>query len=337
MPVSREVGILASIFAIAAALSAAMQTSWKSTVVALTLMIDQVGDLKLDSPEDGLIVAISAAQTIAVAVGIPLAIIMVFAVAASAVQNPTWFVRSRIKPDVKRISVFAAFGRLFSRRTLVEFSKTLTKFIVVSITVSVYLGRNQAEIFNVVIMDPIAIPVHVAAQVAGLITFVVVVMLGIVGADWLWTRFKWRADLRMSKQEVKDEQKQSEGDPIVRARQRSLARDRARRRMISAVPRATMVIANPTHFAVALRYVREELATPIVIAKGLDNIALKIREIAESHGIPVIEDKALARSLYAAVKPDRPIPPEFYKAVAEVVLFLMSRNQSSQTSSRRAP
>jgi len=130
----------------------------------------------------------------------------------------------------------------------------------------------------------------------------------------------------MSKQEVKDEHKQNEGDPLVRAKRLSLARDRARRRMLTAVPKATLVIANPTHYAVALRYISGDSGAPMVVAKGLDNIALKIREIAEANDIPVIEDKALARSLYAAVSLDRPIPPEFYKAVAEIILYLMSRS-----------
>jgi flagellar biosynthetic protein FlhB len=116
-----------------------------------------------------------------------------------------------------------------------------------------------------------------------------------------------------------------DGDPILKARMRSLARDRSRRRMMTNVPRATLVIANPTHYAVALRYVREETGAPIVVAKGQDLIALRIRQIAEENGIPVIEDKPLARSLYDSVQVDRMIPPEFYKAVAEIVLFLMVR------------
>ena len=109
---------------------------------------------------------------------------------------------------------------------------------------------------------------------------------------------------------------------------RSLARDRARRRMMAAVPKATVVIANPTHYAVALRYVREESGAPLVIAKGQDLIALKIRQIAEENGVPVVEDKLLARSLYESVEVDKMIPPEFYKAVAEIILFLMARGSS---------
>jgi flagellar biosynthetic protein FlhB len=148
---------------------------------------------------------------------------------------------------------------------------------------------------------------------------IVVVMGLIAGVDLVWSRFHWRQDLKMTKQEVKDELKQSEGDPIIKSRLRSLARDRARRRMMTAVPRATLVIANPTHYSIALRYVREEDSAPIVLAKGQDLVALKIREIAEANNIPVFEDVALARSMYKQVSVDSVIPQQFYQAVAELI------------------
>jgi flagellar biosynthetic protein FlhB len=129
----------------------------------------------------------------------------------------------------------------------------------------------------------------------------------------------------MAPQEVKDERKQADGDPHIKARRRSIQRSRARKRMMNAVPRATLVVANPTHFAVALRYVRSEGGAPRVVAKGQDLIALSIRRIAEENGIPVVEDKALARSLYAKVEVDQMIPVEFYKAVAQILLRLQSR------------
>jgi flagellar biosynthetic protein FlhB len=129
----------------------------------------------------------------------------------------------------------------------------------------------------------------------------------------------------MSKHEVKEELRQAEGDRMIKARLRSLRLDRSRKRMLSAVPRATMIVVNPTHYAVALRYVRAEGGAPMVLAKGADFIALKIRSIAEEHAIPVVEDQPLARSLYAAVDVDRPIPAEFYRAVAEIVHLIQQR------------
>jgi flagellar biosynthetic protein FlhB len=153
---------------------------------------------------------------------------------------------------------------------------------------------------------------------------IVFVMGAIAAADFIWQRFHWKQDLRMTKQEVKDELKQSEGDPIVKSRIRSVARDRARRRMMAAVPRATLVIANPTHYAIALKYVREEDAAPLVLAKGQDLVALKIRELAEANGVPVFEDVALARSMYKQVSVDSVIPQQFYQAVAELVRIVYS-------------
>lgn len=137
--------------------------------------------------------------------------------------------------------------------------------------------------------------------------------------DIFATRHFWYEDLRMTKQEIKDEMKQSDGDPMVKARQRSLARDRARKRMMADVPRATLVVANPTHYAVALRYDAEETGAPIVVAMGQDLIALRIREIAEEHEIPVFEDPPLARSMFAQVSLGTLIPSEFYQAVAELI------------------
>jgi flagellar biosynthetic protein FlhB len=154
---------------------------------------------------------------------------------------------------------------------------------------------------------------------------IVFVMAAIAAADFIWSRFHWRRDLRMSKQEVKDEFKQSEGDPIVKSRLRSLARDRSRKRMIAAVPRATLIIANPTHFSIALKYVREEDSAPLVLAKGQDLVALKIREIAKQHNIPIFEDVALARSMYKQVSVDSVIPSQFYQAVAELVRVVYSK------------
>jgi flagellar biosynthetic protein FlhB len=151
------------------------------------------------------------------------------------------------------------------------------------------------------------------------ITLVVLVATALVAiVDFFWTRYHWFTELKMSRHEIKEENKQSQGDPFVKGRQRALMRDRARRRMIANVPRATMVIANPTHFAVALRYVREENDAPIVVAKGQDLIALKIREIAETNGIPVFEDPPLARYGFAQFSLDSVIASVCYKAFAEL-------------------
>ena len=175
--------------------------------------------------------------------------------------------------------------------------------------------------------DPRDIPERLFAIVLKLLAGTALAAGLLVAADLVWARLSWGRALRMTRQEVKEEFKEMEGDPTVKARQRSLALNRNRKRMMSAVPRPTLVIANPTHFAVAIRYVRQDGGVPMVVAKGQDLVALPIRAIAEAHGIPVIENKLLARSLYDAVRVDQMIPPLFYRAVAELTHYLNARNR----------
>ena len=170
--------------------------------------------------------------------------------------------------------------------------------------------------------DPYALAEHIVGLLIRLLGAICVAAFLLGSFDLVWSRLHWKRDLRMSKQDVKDEQKQMQGDPLVKARLRSLALERSRKRMMSAVPSATLVIANPTHYAIALRYVRAEGGAPKVVAKGMDLIALKIREIAEQNDIPVVEDKALARSMYDLVEVDMMIPAAFYRVIAELIHFL---------------
>ena len=156
-----------------------------------------------------------------------------------------------------------------------------------------------------------------------LIFTVVLAVLVIAIADFVYQRYAHLKKLRMTKQEVKDEYKQMEGDPLVKSRIRQVRMERARHRMMDAVPRADVVIVNPTHYAVALEYKMETMDAPVVVAKGLDNLALRIREIAEEHEIPIVENPPLARALFASVELDQSIPAEHFKAVAEVIGYVM--------------
>jgi flagellar biosynthetic protein FlhB len=189
------------------------------------------------------------------------------------------------------------------------------------------LGGERKTVIDALYGDATGIPAVILALAMRLLSAICVALIFLVGVDVVWSRFKWRADLRMTRQELKDEMKQAEGDPLVKSRLRSLARDRSRRRMIAAVPKATVVIANPTHYAIALKYSRGKDGAPLVVAKGVDLIALKIREIAGKHSIPVIEDKPLARAMYPAVEVGQFIPAEFYRAVAKILYLLYSRDR----------
>ncbi|OQP83556.1 flagellar biosynthesis protein FlhB [Rhizobium rhizosphaerae] len=251
---------------------------------------------------------------------VPIILLLVsFGVASSVLQNLPRLVLDRIAPKAERISPVAGFKRIYGMPGMVEFAKGFVKIAVISTIIAFTLRDDFYGSLDAMFSDPVTIFTRISNDL-NQIMVVVLLCSGVIAiADFFWTRHHWLSELRMTKEEVKEEFKQSQGDPIVRARLRSIARDRARRRMITAVPRATLVVANPTHFAVALRYVREEGDAPVVIAKGQDLVALKIREIAEENGIPVFEDPPLARSMFAQVSVDSVIPPVFYKAVAELI------------------
>lgn len=256
----------------------------------------------------------------------PLIIFGAAGVLSSVIQNAPRFAFDRIQPNFQRISLGDGWHRLYSARGQVEFLKGVFKLGSISVVAFTVLHWQENNLVDAMAVDPEAIPELILSIAMRLLSVVCVVTIVLLAADLVWARTHWRRDLRMSKQEIKDEMKQNEGDPLKKARLRSLAQDRLRKSMIAAVPRATLVIANPTHYAIALRYVKEEGGAPMVLSKGQDLIALKIREIAEQHSIPIVEDKLLARSMYDSVEVDRTIPPEFYKAVAELIHFIYSKN-----------
>ncbi|WP_430440273.1 flagellar biosynthesis protein FlhB [Shinella sp.] len=248
-----------------------------------------------------------------------LAMMMLFGIASSVLQNLPSPVMERVRPQISRLTPMKGLSRLFGKQGLVEFGKSLIKILIVSLVVAFAMRGDYFASLDTMFSEPAALVYMMTSDINKVLLIILFATALIAGIDFAWTRHHWFSELMMTKQEVKEEMKQSQGDPIVKARMRSIQRDRARRRMITAVPRATLVIANPTHFAVALRYVREEGDAPVIVAKGQDLVALKIREIAEENGIPVFEDPPLARSMFAQVSVDSVIPPVFYKAVAELI------------------
>jgi len=255
-------------------------------------------------------------------------IILAFAAAgviASVLQNPPVPVFKRVMPDISRLSPSKGLKRIFSLSGFVEFLKLTLRLIIVAVTSVAILMYMWHDFTNSIWNDPTAVLVLSQKSVVALLTALALLSFTLLIFDLPVAHVLWRRSLRMAPQEIKDERRQMEGDPHMKARRRSIARSRVRRRMLKDVPRATVVIANPTHFSVALRYVRSEGGAPRIVAKGQDLIALSIRRIAEENGIPIIEDKALARSLYAKVEVDQMIPVEFYRAIAEILIRLQAR------------
>jgi flagellar biosynthetic protein FlhB len=329
IPVSREASILASMAALVVAQAFVVGEGVRELALTLKRLIDDPAGFRLANGADAtnLLLAVAGASARFV---LPIVLILaVFGLAASFLQNAPRLVLDRIQPNLSKLSIAQGWSRIFGAQGRVEFAKALFKLGSVGLVVVVVLRSSEANALEAMFADPVALPQLILTIAMRVVSAICIATIILVALDLAWARFQWRRELRMTRQELKDEHKQAEGDPLVKARLRSLARDRSRRRMIASASRASLVIANPTHYAVALRYQRDENPAPLVLAKGMDAIALKIREVAEQHGIPVIENKALARSLYEAVQVDHVIPPEFFRPVAEVIYFLQSRKSSS--------
>jgi flagellar biosynthetic protein FlhB len=227
-----------------------------------------------------------------------------------------------IKPQLSRISPIAGAGRLFSRQALANFAKGLVKLCLFGAVIGALLWPQRDLLRGLVATDPVTILPFTESLMMRMLGAVVAILAVVAAADYLFQYRQWFERQKMSLREMKEEYRQSEGDPAVKGKLRQLRNTRMRKRIMAAVPKASVVIANPTHFAVALRYERG-MNAPVCVAKGVDLIARKIREIAEAHDIPVIENPPLARALHGTVEIDQEIPPEHYRAVAEIIGYIM--------------
>ncbi|MFP5076363.1 flagellar biosynthesis protein FlhB [Rhizobium sp. YIM 134829] len=330
VPVSREIPLFASALAVYIFIVFFLPSGLSTFVEALKDVFEQPDAWRLSNAND-VVALIMHFFWKAGGLLVPLFVLLiVFGISSSILQNMPRLVLDRIAPKMNRISPIAGFSRIYSVPGLIEFAKAFFKIAIISTIVVLVLWNDYYATLDAMFSDPTTMFARIGDDL-NQIMVVIILCTGVLAvADFFWTRHHWYSELRMTKEEVKEEMKQMQGDPIIKARLRSIARDRARRRMITSVPRATLVIANPTHFAVALRYVREEGDAPVVVAKGQDLVALKIRAIAEENNIPVFEDPPLARSMFAQVSVDSVIPPVFYKAVAELIHRVYAANANSR-------
>jgi flagellar biosynthetic protein FlhB len=259
----------------------------------------------------------------ATAVGPFFGAMAVAAVAGHLVQGRPSFNFDRIAPDFSKVSPIAGFKRMFGIEGWVNLLKGLCKIAIVGIAIWTQLWPERGKL-EVILTQSTA---QVVGDMMHLLFKVLMASLAaltvIAGADWFFQRMQWLKRNRMSKQEIKEEYRQNEGDPTIKAKIRQLRQERSKKRMMAQVPSATVVIMNPTHYAVALKYESGKTAAPVCVAKGLDALALKIRAVAEENDVPVIENPPLARALHAAVEIDEPVPPEHFKAVAQVIGYVM--------------
>lgn len=229
--------------------------------------------------------------------------------------------RLRLKWD--RLSPLAGFKRLFGKQAWIEFTKTLAKFALVAGVLGTIAWPQMTSLDRLVDADAQSISQSAAAIASRMMRVAAILVGALALADLVYQRRAYSARLRMTLQEVRDEHKQNEGDPKIKARIRAIAMQRAQQRMMAAVPNASVIVTNPTHYAVALKYDHGAMRAPVVVAKGADLLAAKIREIATAAAVPIVESPPLARALYASVQIDRPINVEHYAAVAEVISYVM--------------
>ncbi len=261
-------------------------------------------------------------QTIGVML-LPFVLFIIAACLSSIIQFGLLFSPDHITPKLERISIMKGFKRIFSMRSVVELVKGIFKIMIVGAVIFFIIKPIFDDSPNFIHYEMGSILLLLKKLVARVLMVTVAVITFIAALDWLYQRLSFYEQMKMSKQELKDEYRQSEGDPIVKQRMRQIRADKARKRMMAAVPKSTVVVTNPTHYAVALLFEINTMETPKVVAKGVDVIAQRIRTLAEDNKVPIIESPPLARALYASVEVDEDIPMEYYKAVAEIISYVL--------------
>ena len=256
------------------------------------------------------------------ALAVPLGILVFSAIAGNVIQNMPVFSAKSMKPSFSKISPKKGLERMFGAKSVMNLFKSMIKFAVVGgiMTMIVWPDRHQLPLMMT--WDVSQLLPAVRTMTLKMFGGVIAIMTIMAGLDYLFEYFQWMKKQRMTQQEIKDEYKQMEGDPKIKGRLRQMRIERSRRRMMSEVPKASVVIMNPTHYAIALKY-ESGMGAPICVAKGMDALALRIRALAEESGVAVVVNPPLARALHASVELDQEVPPEHYKAVAEVIGYVM--------------
>jgi len=269
-----------------------------------------------------LLLAQSLGYAVVAAIGVPFLLLALAAIAGNMVQHRLVWSAESLKPKFSKVSPGAGAKRIFGKQAAANFGKGLFKVIALGAVMTAILWPERQRLEAFVHLDPAALLDATTSMTVHLMGAVVAMLAVVAIADYLFQYRTWFERQKMSLQEMKEEFKQSEGDPHIKGKLRQLRQARMKKRMMAAVPKASVIITNPTHYAVALSYERG-MSAPVCVAKGIDNIALKIREIAAKHDIPIVENVPLARALYASVDIDDEIPVEHYHAVAEIIGYVM--------------
>lgn len=293
----------------------------KGMVPRLSYYFENVGQLPMDQASVGLLMLRVLKDTLW-ALWLPILLLTAAGVVATIVQKGYHVSWSLVSPKFSKLNPLPGLKNMVSAQKGVELLKSLAKLAVVGGVAYLALQPMMTGIEHFIGIDMMMLVREMDGLTFRLLAGVLAILTVLAAADVFWQRFSYNKKMRMTKQEVKDEHKNAEGDPQVKGRIRQIRMERARKRMMAAVPTADVVVTNPTHFAVALKYDAQSMAAPMVVAKGADAVAFRIRAIAEENDVPVMENPPLARALYAACDIDEEVPSEHYRAVAEVITYV---------------
>jgi flagellar biosynthetic protein FlhB len=318
---SQEVNTWFVIAGAALVLMAFSGTMGRDLTTTMRGLIANSYDISVDGPALPRLFQKIGSEMIA-AVAIPFLILLLAALGGNMIQHRLVWSFEALTPKLSKISPAAGAKRLFSKQALANLGKGLIKLVLVGSVLTALMWPERGRLEALTRSDPSFIMSLSLSLTLKLLGSVVAMLAVVAAADYLFQYRQWYERQKMSLRELKEEFKQTEGDPAIKGRMKQVRQIRMRRRMMAAVPKATVVITNPTHYAIALEYERG-MDAPICVAKGVDSIALKIREVAGKHSVPIVENPPLARALHATVQIDQQIPPEHYKAVAEVIGYVM--------------
>lgn len=320
---------------VGAAAVVAMAGGWMSRNLAVSLLpfIERPESMSLEG-HGAIDVARHATMAAAPIVITVMIVAAIMGAGGNLLQTGFMLTPEKLKPDWKKLDPMAGLKRMFGVESLVQFIKSLAKVVMVGWVGWMVMKPHIYVLRDLAALEPVAMIPVLADILKRMVFAAAALMLVIAGFDYFWQRSRFMEKMKMTKEEQKEEYKNSEGDPHVKAKRRQIAIQRSRTRMMAAVPNATMVIMNPTHYAVALKYEAGATSAPQCVAKGMDAIALKIRAVALEHDVPVIEDPPLARALYAAVELEEFIPPAHYEAVAKLIGFIMHSGARAAANAR---
>ncbi|MGB0909863.1 MAG: flagellar biosynthesis protein FlhB [Nitrospirales bacterium] len=329
---SKEFAPIAVLFGGAGMITLWMPTAWRQFQHTSQEWFEMIGTFQATPESIQNFVTMIVEQTFLPILPFAL-IITAIGVASLLLQTGPLLIENALQPKPSKLNPINGLKKIFSLRGIVELLKSLLKVGLIGTIVYSIVMNNFETVMNLSNMslgDALSRVWEIALQI---IIWVGLVMLVLATADFLYQRWQTSEDLKMTKQETKDESKDVEGDPQIRSRRMSLQRERARQRMMQEVPKADVVITNPTHVAVALRYDSGSMESPTVVAKGAGVIAEKIKQIARHAGVPIIENRSLARGIYKIVKVGQEIPGDLYRAAAEVLAYVYRLKQEHDQAS----